>query len=57
MNPTSFEEIGIGSRIETPRFCTVRISALFENEADARDAGYKEPTHYMMFLTKSLVSQ
>ena len=44
-NPATFEEIKIGTRLETPRFCTVKISALFETEQDARSAGYTEPTH------------
>ena len=35
-----------GDRIYTPRFCTVRISEVFQNEKDARFAGFVEPTHY-----------
>ncbi len=36
----------IGTRIYTPRFCTVQISAVFETEREARDHGYTEPTYY-----------
>ena len=33
----------IGDSVYTPRFCTVRIAAVFENEAEARAAGFAEP--------------
>ena len=36
----------IGDRVYTPRFCTVQISAIFANEAEARRSGYCEPTYY-----------
>ncbi|MBD5150355.1 MAG: hypothetical protein HDT18_08325 [Oscillibacter sp.] len=36
----------IGDSVYTPRFCTVRISAVFVNEAEARAAGFYEPTYY-----------
>ena len=35
-----------GSRVNTPRFCTVIIDEVYETEAEARTAGYKEPTYY-----------
>ena len=35
----------LGTRINTPRFCTVTISAIFENSEDAVKCGYVEPTH------------
>ena len=47
----------IGDSVYTPRFCTVRIKAIFENEAEARDAGFCEPTYYKgdhIILGKSL---
>lgn len=36
----------VGDSVYTPRFCTVRIAAIFENEAEARAAGFCEPTYY-----------
>lgn len=36
----------INDIIYTPRFCSVRIDAIYENIADARKDGYTEPTHY-----------
>lgn len=36
----------IGDYVYTPRFCTVRISAIFVSEAAARAAGFCEPTYY-----------
>lgn len=36
----------IGDSVYTFRFCTVRIKAIFENEAEARAAGFCEPTYY-----------
>lgn len=36
----------IGDRYNTPRFCTVRISAMFNSRKEAEDAGYKEPTYW-----------
>ena len=47
----------IGDSVCTPRFCTVRIKAIFENEAEARAAGFCEPTYYKgdhIILGKSL---
>ena len=47
----------VGDSIYTPRFCTVRIKVIFENEAEARAAGYCEPTYYKgdyIILGKSL---
>lgn len=32
--------------VRTPRFLTVRIGRIFEDEKEARKEGYKEPTHY-----------
>ena len=32
--------------VYTPRFGTVKIFEIFENEEQARENGYKEPTHY-----------
>lgn len=43
--------------VYTPRFCTVRISAVFATEAEARAAGFCEPTYYKgnhIILGKSL---
>lgn len=36
----------VGDSVYTPRFCTVRISAIFASEAEARAAGFCEPTYY-----------
>lgn len=36
----------IGDTAYTPRFCTVRIVAVFSSESDARAEGFSEPTHY-----------
>ena len=47
----------IGDSVYAPRFCTVRIAAVFENEAEARAAGFCEPTYYKgdyLILGKSL---
>ena len=35
-----------GDRISTPRFLWVTIQEVYENETNAREAGYTEPTHY-----------
>lgn len=35
-----------GDYVRTPRFCTVQIEEVFNNEFEAYEAGYKEPTHY-----------
>lgn len=40
------QEIKVGDRVMTPRFCTVRIKEVYEAEAGARKAGYTEPTYY-----------
>lgn len=47
----------IGDAVYTPRFCTVRINAVFATEAEARAAGFCEPTYYKgdhIILGKSL---
>jgi hypothetical protein len=36
----------IGTRIYTPRFCTVIIKEVYEDAHQAYEHGYKEPTHY-----------
>ena len=36
----------IGESVYTPRFCTVRIAAVFATEAEAHVAGFCEPTYY-----------
>ena len=35
-----------GDRVRTPRILWVTIQEVYENEADARESGYTEPTHY-----------
>ena len=35
-----------GDWVFTPRFCTVKIEAVFDSAAAAAAAGYTEPTHY-----------
>jgi hypothetical protein len=35
-----------GDYVFTPRFCTVKIEKVFNTENEAREAGYREPTHY-----------
>lgn len=40
-------EIKAGDWVRTSRFLNVRIEAVFLTEADARIAGYTEPTHYV----------
>lgn len=35
-----------GSRVNTPRFCTVRLEEVYETQTEAWLAGYKEPTYY-----------
>lgn len=47
----------IGDFVYTPRFCTVQIKEIFASEAEARAAGYREPTYYSgeyIILGKSL---
>ncbi len=39
------ETMELGKYVRTPRFCTVQISAIFENPEDAVKCGYVEPTH------------
>ncbi len=34
-----------GTRVYTERFCTVIIDKIFENEDEAKKAGYVEPTY------------
>lgn len=36
----------IGDMVYTPRFCHVRIEAIFSSRSEAAAAGYTEPTHY-----------
>lgn len=36
----------IGDLFYTPRFCTVKITAIFAEETEARRCGYCEPTYY-----------
>ena len=38
--------VNLGDYVRTPRFCTVRISAVFETARQMREAGYTEPTYY-----------
>jgi len=38
--------IEIGDTVYTPRFCTVRIEAMFDSPNQAQHAGYREPTYY-----------
>lgn len=38
--------MNVGQWVQTPRFCGVRIGEVFSSEADARAAGYTEPTYY-----------
>ena len=42
------DKMELGTRVSTPRFCTVTISAIFENPEDAAKSGYVEPTHTNM---------
>lgn len=37
----------INDYIRTPRFCTVKINAVFVDKNEMRAAGYTEPTHYI----------
>ena len=57
-NKEGEENMNIGSYVQTPRFCTVRIDAVFSEEQEARSCGYTEPTHYRgadyIILGKSL---
>jgi hypothetical protein len=38
--------IKAGDLIRTPRFLTVKIVKVFDNDREARQEGYTEPTHY-----------
>ena len=38
--------MNIGDYVYTPRFCTVKITAIFASEAEAHRCGYREPTYY-----------
>ena len=38
--------MNIGDRVYTPRFCTVRVKALFDSRQEAEQAGFTEPTYY-----------
>ena len=42
------DKMELGTRVSTPRFCTVTISAIFEHAEDAAKCGYVEPTHTNM---------
>lgn len=44
-DPT-IDQIKVGDFVETPRFLSVRIDAIFVSETEMRMAGYREPTHY-----------
>ena len=35
-----------GDKVMTPRFLTVTIKKVFDSVGEAREAGFKEPTHY-----------
>ena len=35
-----------GDKVMTPRFLTVAIKKVFDSIREAREAGFKEPTHY-----------
>lgn len=35
-----------GDMIYTPRFCTVEINEVYDDDRKAYMDGYKEPTHY-----------
>ena len=36
----------IGDRVETPRFCTVTIAEIFDDQETAYKAGFQEPSYY-----------
>lgn len=40
-------EIKKGSVVHTPRFLDVRISEVYDNQDQLREAGYTEPTHFV----------
>lgn len=40
------DKIEVGMRVKTPRFGTVRIEKVFDNQLAAYDDGYTEPTYY-----------
>ena len=40
------DRLEAGSRVNTPRFCTVRLEEVYETQTEAWLAGYKEPTYY-----------
>ena len=35
-----------GDRVFTPRFCTVIIERVFNNQMEAQKEGFTEPTHF-----------
>lgn len=35
-----------GDIVYSPRFCSLEIQKVFKSEANARKAGYSEPTYY-----------
>ena len=37
----------VNDYVRTPRFCNVRINAIFADKDEMRAAGYTEPTHYI----------
>lgn len=50
--------MNIGDYVSTPRFCTVKIDAMFTDESEASKCGYTELTYYRgndyIILGKSL---
>lgn len=46
-----------GEYIDTPRFCRVKLTAVFESTIDAENSGYKEPTHYRDSLGRSVLGK
>lgn len=40
------DRLEAGSRVNTPRFCTVTLEAVYDTKSEAYAAGYKEPTYY-----------
>lgn len=36
----------LNEAVFTPRFCTVRINAIFKDPEEAKQCGYNEPTYY-----------
>ncbi len=38
--------IKVGSRVYTPRFCTVIVNQVFDTKEEAFNNGFKEPTYW-----------